>query len=275
VPQNAGRQRFGGDEGMALHNYLALYHRHRFVNGQSSWQPPVTELARRAVERLPDDGARRALLAIGARHLIVFGEDLPTGSENLADLLSARPAEYRRVFQQGSHSVFSLLEQRDASLQLLETPALPAFSRLVPAGELRVQSSLQQERAGLVLDGDEGTLWSSARFQESGQYLEVELSAPRPIVAFEMDAPGRVMDVPVSYRLSAARGADDLGVLLEQRVLRFYRAQIFSPERFVLRLSFARPIVADRLRFTVLQPVPGHYFSVHELRVYVADEQVR
>jgi hypothetical protein len=31
--------RFAGDAGMALHNYLALYHRHRFLDGQSSFTP--------------------------------------------------------------------------------------------------------------------------------------------------------------------------------------------------------------------------------------------
>ncbi|HYQ26469.1 MAG TPA: hypothetical protein VER04_04595, partial [Polyangiaceae bacterium] len=191
---------------------------------------------------------------------------------NLAQLLAARPAEYRRVFQQGADSVFSLLEEREPSRELLETPALPAFSRLVPASELHVRASLQPDRARLAVDGKRGTYWTSGRFQEQGQFFEVELDVPRPIVALEIDAPGRVMDVPVSYRVSAAKGPDDLGVVLEQSVLRFYRAQVFSPESFVLRLPFPHPIVADRLRFSVEQPVPGYYFSMHELRVYVADE---
>ena len=116
----------------------------------------------------------------------------------------------------------------------------------------------------------EVSFWSSGRPQEQGQYLEVELREPRSIVALEIDDPGRVMDVPVSYRLSAARGTQDLGVVAEQPVLRFYRAQIFEPERFVFRLVFPRPILADRLRLSVVQPVPGSYFSVHELRLYEA-----
>jgi len=270
VPQNTGRNRFRADAGLTLHNYLALYHRHRFVNGQSSWQPPVTELARRALERLPDDGARRALLSMGTRHLIVFGEDLKPAREDLAAELAARPAQYRRIFQQGAHSVFTLLDQHDPTLELLEPPALPAFARLIAGSELRARASLQSDRAGFAVDGNRNSYWTSARFQEQGQYLEVELEEARPIVALEIVAPGRVMDVPVSYRLSAAKGADELGVVLEQNVLRFYRAQIFSPESFVFRLVFPRPIVANRLRLAVEQPVPGQFFSVHELRVYAA-----
>ncbi len=270
TPQNDGRQRFAGDAGMALHNYLALYHKHRFVNGQGSFQPPVTELARRALERLPDDGARRALLAIGTRHVLVFGEDLEPERASLPAQLAARPAQYQRIFQQGSQSVFTLLDQHDQSLELLEPPALPALAQLVPASELHARAPLEPERAQLALDGNQDSFWTSARFQEQGQYFEVELSEPRSIVALEIDDPGRVMDAPVSYRLSASKAAEELGVIAEQSVLRFYRAQIFSPERFVFRLVFSRPINADRLRLTVQQPVPGSYFAIHELRLYAA-----
>jgi hypothetical protein len=270
VPQNTGRKRFRGDQGLTLHNYLSLYHQHRFVNGQSSWQPPVTELARRALEQLPDDGARRALLSLGTRQLIVFGDELKPAQEDLAALLAARPTEYRRIFQQGSHSVFTLLDQNDPTLQLLEPPALPASAQLIPAREMRAGSSLQPDRAGRAVDGNRNSYWTSARVQEQGQYFEVELSGPQLVVALEIEAPGRVMDVPVSYRLSTAKGSEDLGLALEQNALRFYRAQIFSPESFVFRLVLPRPIIADRLRLSVEQPVPGHYFSVHELRVYTA-----
>ena len=268
VPQDEGRWRFGGDAGMALHNYLALYHKHRFVNGQSSYYPPVTELARWALGRLPDEAARRALLSIGTREVLIFGEELEPHRANLAAQLAERPSEYRRLFERGSHSVFRLLGAEDPTLELLEPPLLPDSAVAVPAAELSAQSSLQPDRAGLAVDGQDDTYWTADRYQEQGQFLEVELSHPRPIVALEIRAPGRVMDVPVSYRLSAANGPEELGVVAEQPVLRFYRAQIFSPERFVLRVVFRRPIFADRLRFTVEQPLPGYYFTVSELRLY-------
>lgn len=273
IPQNEGRLRFGGDAGMALHNYLSLYHKHRFVNGQSSWQPPVTELAQRALERLPDEAARRALLAIGTRHLIVFDEELESSRADLAAQLAARPREYRAIFQHGTHSLFSLLGADDPTLQLLDTPTLPAFAQLVPRSEMRVNASLGAEFAHLAADDKPETWWTTGRYQEPGQYLEVELSSARPILALEIDVPGRVMDAPVSYRIdTGTRGRETSGwtLVARQPALRFYRAQIFSPETFVFRLLFPRPIVADRLRITVEQPVPGYYFSAHELRLFSA-----
>jgi hypothetical protein len=270
VPQNSGKQRFRGDAGMALHNYLALYHEHRFVNGQSSWQPPVTELALRAVERLPDDGARRALASIGTRYVIVFGDDLAPGRADLAEKLLARPNEYRRVFEDGADSVFSLLTGADRTLELLATPALPSGARSVPRAELRARASLRANHAKLALDGDESTYWTGGRFQAPGQSFELVLRAPHPIVALELDAPGRVMDLPVSFRLSAGLRRTELGVLAEQPLLRFYRAQIFAPATFVFRVVLPEPVTADRLVITVAQPVPGSYFSIHELRLYEA-----
>jgi hypothetical protein len=270
IPQSEGKWQFSGDAGMAFHNYLALYHRHRFVNGQSSFQPPVTELAQRALERLPDEAARRTLLSIGTRQLIVFGEELEPERADLAAQLAARATEYRRIFQQGPHSLFTLLGSEDPSLSLLETPALPASARRIPSSELRAVSSLRADLASQAVDDNVRSFWTSGCLQEQGQYIEVELSNPRPIVALEIEDPERVLDVPVSYRLTASNGAQDLGVIAEQPVLRFYRGQIFAPEGFVFRLVFPRPLVADRLRLTVEQPVPGHYFSVHELRLYAA-----
>ena len=270
VPQNRGRRLFQGDAGLALHNYLALYHKHRFVNGQSSWQPPSTDLALRAVQHLPDEGARRTLLALGTNHLLVFGDDLGAGRENLAADLTARPGEYRRVFQQGGDSVFTLLANGDRTLELLDTPALPAAARLIPRSELRASSSLRPERAALALDGDESTYWTGGRFQQPGQYFELALDAPRAIVALELDDPGREEDVPASFRLSARSGAEDLGVLASEPKLRFYRSQIFTPATFVFRIVLPRPITADTLRITIVEPVPGSYFSIHELRLYGA-----
>jgi hypothetical protein len=268
VPQNAGRQVMRGDAGMALHDYLALHHKHRFVNGQSSYEPPVTALARRSLERLPDDAARRALLAIGTRHLIVYGEELTPDRQDLVPSLLSRPAHYELAFSEGAHSVVSLLGAGHPSFALLEVPQLPPAARLVPASDLQVRASLQSPRAPLAVDGRTDTHWTTGRFQAAGQFFEVSLSTPRRVQALEISAPGRVMDVPASFRLTASLGEQALGTLLEQPVLRLYREQVFSPKTFVQRLVFAEPVLADRLRITLGQGVPGHYFSIHELCVY-------
>ena len=268
VPQSDGRRVMRGDGGMALHDYLAVHHKHRFVNGQSSYEPPVTTLARRALDALPDDAARRALLAIGTRHLIVYGDELPARRSDLVSDLLARPAEYELAFDDGASSVVSLLGPDAAEFSLLDTPRLPASVRLVPSGDLRVRSSHNSGAAGLAIDGRQDTHWSSGRPQQPGQVFEIQLRTPQAVRALEITAPGRVMDVPASFRLTASRGPEDLGVLLERPHLRLHREQVFSPKTFVWRVVLAEPVLASQLRITLGQGVPGHYFSIHELSVY-------
>jgi hypothetical protein len=266
LPQDRGQRSFRGDIGMALHNYLALYHRHRFVNGQSSWQPPATDLALRALHALPEDGARRALLALGTRHLVLFGEELSPEQAGLRDQLVARPHEYQLVFEEGSHSVFTLVH--DPTIELLTTPELPPNLRLIAQNELEANSPLRPHHVLRAFDGDPTTYWSGGRFQRQGQYFEVDLKTPRKVAALEIESPTRVMDVPVSFRLSAKNGSEDLGVIIRRPLLHFYREQVFTPQKFVFRLLLPQPIEADRLRITVEQAVPGSYFSIHELRLY-------
>jgi hypothetical protein len=270
LPQASGREVFRGDSGMAHHNLLALHHKHRFVNGQSSYEPEVTTLGFRALDRLPEDGARRALLSIGAKHLVIFGEDLAADRAGLPDMLSAQPDKFRRIFYDGKDSIFTLLEPEPWSLELLSTPELPGTARLIPQRELRAAANLQPALASLALDGRADSSWTGGRFQAPGQYFEVTLSAARPVIALEIDVPGRVWDVPSSFRLTAANGNADHGVIMERPGIRLYRAQIFEPKSFVFRLVLPKPLTLDRLRITVMQPVPGSYFSINELRLYEA-----
>ena len=255
---------------MALHNILALHHKHRFVNGQSSYEPDVTTLGFRALDALPGDGARRALLSMGAKHLVVFGEDLAADAARLPDLLLSQPDKFRRVFHDGKDSVFTLLDPEPQSLELLPTPELPGAARLIPQRELRAAADLQPGFSSLTLDGEAESYWTGGRLQARGQYFEVALGAARPVIALEIDVPGRVWDVPSSFRLTAANGNVDHGVILERPGVRLYRSQMFDPKHFVFRLVLPRPVTLDRLRITVMQPLPGSYFSIHELRVYEA-----
>ncbi len=268
IPQNEGVRRFRGDEGMAFYNYLALFHKHRFLNGQGSYMPQVTELVRRAQQQLPDEGARRVLWSLGARHFLVHSEELPPARRALPELLTAQTQHYRRVFQEGTHSVFSLLDPEDPTLALLETPKLPAGARLIPRRELRALAAVNPEWTGSAIDGRLRTFWATRRPQVTGQYFELALSEPRPIVAFEIDNAAQVMQVPLSYQLSVSRGGSDWRVVARQPKVRLFREQVYSPRTFVFRVVLGAPTVADRIRITIEQSLPGYDFTIREARLY-------
>jgi hypothetical protein len=271
TPQGDGVSRFWGDRGMALYNYLSLYHKHRFVDGQGSYMPPVTELARRALHHLPDDSSRRMLQLIGARHILVDSADLPGPRRHLAEALASQPEHYRRIYQQGAQSVFSLSVPEDPTLALLGVPALPPGARPVPRSELRARSNLNLCHVRSAIDGNVRTFWVGGRGQARGQYFELRWDEPRPIVAFEIENGQHVIRLPASYQLSVGRDGSGWQKVAEQPLLRLYREQIYSPKTFVFRIVLKAPVLADRIRITIGQPVPGYDFAVHEARVYVRD----
>ena len=270
LPQAEGTGVFRGDAGRAFHNYLMLFHKHRSVNGQSSYTLPVTDLVERTLMYLPDDGARRVLASIGTRHLVVHAGDLAPARQNLPAELAARSSYFRQVFHEGSDSVFTFLPQQDPALGLLEVPKLPERAELVPPSAFRASASLEGRRAARGVDGDLRSYWSTQQNQARGQYFELAFKRELRVVAFEIDSQWHVSHVPLSFQLSLARAGSPWKTVAEQPVVRVYKEQIYSPKTFVFRVVLPEPTRADRLRISVGQPLPGHEFVVHEARVYSA-----
>lgn len=271
LPQNSGARLFRGDHGLTLHNYLMLYHKHRSLNGQSSWEPPVTELVNLALLHLPDEGARRILQSLEARHLVVHAWALEAHRQRLPEELMRQPEHYRRIFQRGGDSVFTLAAPKDPSLELASTPQLPAASKAIPGRELRALSNLDGRWASHAIDGNLDTAWSGRLAQAPGQYFELALERPQPIIAFEIENPQTLTHLPMSFELSTALGGSGWQTVAQQPKLRVYRDFVFSPKTFVFRIVLPAPVVADRLRLTLGQPVPGRPMTIHEARVYAAE----
>jgi hypothetical protein len=268
VPQDDGAPPFVGDAGMAFHNYLALYHKHRFVNGQSSWLPAVTELAWRSLRALPDEASRRALVSIGTRHLLIYGNQLSPVRRGLPSVLAARPDRYRRIYSAGGDSVISLLDTGDSTLELMALPELPEGARQIPPGELTALGHPAREEAQRAIDGNLETRWDSGRPLRRGDYLELQLSQARKVIALEIENPGHPFDAPPAFRLDAAQKGGGLEKILARPQVRLYREQVFSPKTFVFRLVFDVPVELDRLRLTGLKGFAGYYFSAAEVRLY-------
>jgi hypothetical protein len=268
VPQNAGARIFRGDAGLAYHNYLMALHKHRSVNGQSSWQPPPTQLADHALRALPDPASRRILQSLGVSHLLVHGADLEPERRSLIAWLSADNQHYERLFADHDDAVFELKATGDPTLRLLETPQLPPGARLIPA--LAANASQHAERAGRALDGDPRTAWSSTRLQTPGEFFELALESPQAIVAFELYNPFNPVHVPLSFELSVAQGASELRRVFAQTELRVYRDLVYSPKDLVVRVVLPAPQLADRVRLTLLEAAPGVPLTIHEARLYAA-----
>lgn len=268
IPQQTGTREFRGDHGLALHNYLMLYHGHRSLNGQSSWEPSVTNLVNRALTHLPDDGARRILQSVGTKHLLIHGAELDTQHSSLPAQLTALPLLYQHAFESGSDHVFTFVNDHDPSLALAETPELPSGARLIPSSMLQASANLEHGAADRALDGNPKTYWSTRYAQAPGQGFQLTLDEPRAIAAIEIDNAWNPNHVPMSYELAVASpGAAWQTVVVEPK-LRVPHDLVYAPKRFVFRAVLPAPVVASRVRLTIRQPVPGAPFTVHEARLY-------
>ena len=220
------------------------------------------------LRHLPSDASRRVLQAVGARHIVVHAGDLPPARQRLPELLAAESDHYRRVFQRGTDSVFSLASPADPTLSLLSVPKLPPGAQRVPRHELRARTDFNARYCHKAIDNNPRTFWPGPRPQARGRYFELAIRKPRTIVAFEIENRQHLSDLPLSFELSVAHGDSGWRTVAEQPVVRVYRDQIYSPKTFVFRVVLPGPVLADRLRISIGQPLPDHSFIIHEARVY-------
>lgn len=269
-PQNTGTQQFRGDHGLALHNYLMLYHRHRSLNGQSSWEPPVTNLVNRALALLPDDAARRIVLSVGGRHLLIHGNELDSAHRSLPAQLEAKPEHYQRVFHEGEDYVFSLVGSADPSLSLTQAAPLPANARRVTKDLLSASANVEHSTALRAVDGDPTTFWSTRRVQARGQTFELALAEPRLLTALELENPWNQPHLPLAYEVSVLDSQNTWQTVAEQPLVRVPHDLVYSPKNLVWRVVFPAPLLASRVRISVRQPVSGAPLTIHEAHVYEA-----
>lgn len=270
VPQHDGVQRFRGDMGRALHNYLMVLHKHRSLNGQSSYVLPVTDLVERVSNHLPEEGTRRVLAALGARHVVVHAGDLHPSRRDWPVRLGADSEHYVRAFQSGEDYVFSLVESSDPSLHLVPVPAIPGDAELVPSAGLRARGIVKSQYAHKSLDGHADTYWPGPEGQARGQWYELSSSEPRRVVAIEFENRQHQNHLPLSYQIQVANGQEPLRTVLDRPTVRLFHEQVFSPKTYVWRVVLPEPVLADRVRVVVGQPLPGHGFWVHEARLWVS-----
>ncbi len=272
IPARDGRRFYRGHPGQALHNYQSLYHRHRTINGKSSWIPPVTRLFDDYMNRFPNATATRLLLALGARQLVVHAGDFgPERALRITDYLDADRAHYTLVARSGSDSVYSLKVASDEEGWLLPTPAVPKDAEVLPATQMTLSASVNPRLTRHVIDGNPETRWSTERSQRGSDWFEVRVLNDRPIAAIEI-APGeRTLEVPLSFEIAIADpGTVDpslRSVLLRPRIF-FYEQQVYSPKQFVWRVVLPKPAPVGRLRITVREPVVNQPWTIPELRVW-------
>jgi hypothetical protein len=267
APAAAGKFLFDGPRGLALHNYLALYHGRRTLNGKSSWIPPVTQAVHLAMRYLPSDAAIRVLQLLGPQFLVVHTWDLRNAPETLIGLGLRK--DLKQVYSADGDYVYEFLDTHDRSLGLLPTPTIDEVNNIpLRPKHIEVLANRNANAAYKAIDGKPKTQWHSGREQTPGDWLEFKLDRPRELVAIDfLNFVKNVFEAPAAFKIQSV----DAGVyttIFQRPRLRFYYDQVHRPTEFVMRVVFQKPVRTDRLRVRLLEGVPGQTWSAHEVRLW-------
>lgn len=270
APTNFGRKHLRGQAGLALHNYMAVYHRHRTVNGKSSYIPPATQLAQVALAHLPHPVSLAILRQLGTGYLLVHGEeyDVPYRRWLFAEL-AKRPDSFRLLNNVNDLvRLYQLLPDEHGNgpsgVGLLPTPPVPAGAGPLPEGTVKANHASVSAGLEYLTDGNRNTLWSTRAAMRRGQFIEFNLGEPARLAMVELQSPSQPIGLPISYRMEVATGLEAFQTVALRPGLSLYRDQVHSPLGFTLRIPLPSQPVAQRVRLSVEEPVPGHAFTVSE-----------
>lgn len=267
LPAYFGRKRFRAQRGMAIHNYMALHHRRRTLNGKSSFIPPVTELVHQALRGLPDPNATRILNILDCEYVLIHGEDMRRSRrQRVINGLNADRKHYEHVFADGDMHVYRLRKQEDPTLGLLTMPSPPQGSEpLLPNG---VQSSRRNQRSDRVIDGRMDTAWTTYRNMRRDDWFEFAFDEPVTMKMLELRTRTALTDHPLSFRLSVEREDGQLETIYTRPQIKMFREQVYHPKGFVFRAPLPAPTTTRRLRITVEEPVSWRWWTIDEARVW-------
>lgn len=269
VPGHWGKHRFTGQRGMALHNYLALYHGRRTLNGKSSWIPPITHVYHRAARRLPSEAAIRVLQILAPEFLVLHGADLDR--KQFAQVLAGldqRPDAFRRLFGQDNDYVYRVLRPNDPTLGLLPTPRIPPALERVPTKLVGMLAGRSARRAYHALDGNPRTRWATFRSQLAGDWVEFVLREPREIAALEFTDFEECFDSPLAFRIEVSDDGATYRTVFTRPRLRIFANQVHHPTGFAFRVVLDQPVRTRHVRMTLLEGVPGRWWSIYEAKLW-------
>jgi hypothetical protein len=162
-------------------------------------------------------------------------------------------------------------EQAIGDLRLFTyAPAPPLPGIALPPGHLTASASREPGRARLATDGDPRTRWATAHPQTPGDWVRVDLSAPRLVRGVRL----LTTNPTDAGRGLALEGTEDgatwrpiAATLVTESPLRWVGIGILRDGVQAQRLEFP-PVRLVALRITLTRGDPVFDWSIHEMTVY-------
>lgn len=239
-------------DGQAM--YRGMGHLHPVVNGYSGHEPPNWIVLRLALPSTEPE-LLRELAAHGVRHVVVFHDG--DHDRRWRGYLRSCPGT-TRVRAAAGQTLFSLPPPDVSPEEGCEGRPLPVR---------RLGASPSPEEADNALDGDPDTRWQTARPQEPGDEITVDLGAVRVVAGIELALGPHYGDFPRELSVEASLEGREWRTLWQGSTsARAFRASLDAPRRMPLRVCFP-PARARHLRLRQLGSDPEFPWTVAELVV--------
>jgi hypothetical protein len=232
------------------------------VNGFSGWFPPVyTELRRRwtylRAEQTVSDAAE-----LGVRYIVLHTKEIK--KPRLAEVQAA-------LSTLGSRLVASPEGSQIWDLHAVETvlPRSPRHSMEHPfldRSSWRVAARPNDRKAGLAIDDDITTRWSTGR-QRPGNWFEVDFGEITVVHGIDIALGTSVHDHPQGYVLEASRDGESWSTVSAADPFTQSITSYLRPKERHLQMAFP-PTEARFLRMSTTRGHPRFHWSIHELRAW-------
>ncbi|WP_068785473.1 discoidin domain-containing protein [Paenibacillus phocaensis] len=116
------------------------------------------------------------------------------------------------------------------------------------------------EGAEAMLDGDEGTRWTSGREQSGGEWFQLDMGTPQPVDQIVMDSSGSRDDYARSYEVYVSLDGETWG------------SPVASGTGKGPVVTAAFPLQTARFIKVGQTGTDSHWWSIQELNVYTADQ---
>jgi hypothetical protein len=160
--------------------------------------------------------------------------------------------------------------QAVGGLTLFVHAPAPSAGRPLPAAAFRVTASRHPKRAGLAVDGDPATRWSTAAPRAAGDWFRVDVPTARPLRGVRLAAANPAdlpAEVVVESSLDGARWERLPATVRPERRYRWAGFGLLDDGVVALRLEFPA-VTASALRLVLPAGDPVFDWSIHELVLY-------
>jgi hypothetical protein len=245
--------------------YASTLHWRPLVNGFSGFIPPLYRELQTRWQELDVDTNLADARALGARFVVVHGDGWKPGArEALTAELASRSDRIRLEAQCGPDTVYGIV---DASAPTDPGRADAPAPRLPRTG-WSAKASLGDELAGMAIDGDLETRWTSGPRQAATTF-SLDLGRIEAVSGLRLRLGTSRSDHPRGYRVEASRDGLSWSVVAEDRRTSLPITAFLTPTD--LSLDIVLPATECRhLRITDLDEDPAAFWSIHEIEVLAA-----